>query len=496
MKQRISDRWLYFPIISMGPYLIFRLINQSKLIFTFPLDITNDLSTYMAQLFFLAECGFHKLCPYWYNGFINFQFNQPGWYFFTLPIYWLTKSITASTYISLILILIICFLAIYYFGKLHRFSILSRIAFFLFFIANAVSIGNFIKLGRIHELFAWVNFVILAFSILWYKNNKINKKFLLLIPILSIIILSHQIVTLFAFLMLFSLFLVKDFREKGAIIFVWLVSLTLTSFWWIPYVRDFNKTYAVNITKSGLLLIFDKAHLLDNFLSFLIPLILLIVFYFYWESHYKAKKEFIFFLPILITGGLLFFRIIAFLPILKHTYIDPYVTFFTFMILFMFFKLDFKIIPKIIKKAIYISLILLSISSILVSHYYTPYFVPHTALEEDTISLFPYVEDNFLIYKSPSYTSYDKAYYSYAPIYYNLSTPSGWYYEVKEEEYLKALFKMDGYIDDKDCSKILSLMNYLNSTSIITYKEYCDFFDGCGLYRKIKKGPACLLVKR
>ena len=104
MKSKLKNGFLMPPIIILGIYFIIRLINQAKIISIFPLNLTNDITSYMSRLYFLFECGFHKLCPYWYNGFITFVNYAPGWTFFTAPIYFITKNIQLSTYISLILI--------------------------------------------------------------------------------------------------------------------------------------------------------------------------------------------------------------------------------------------------------------------------------------------------------------------------------------------------------------------------------------------------------
>src|SRR3989344_9622784 len=103
MKFNIKDYYLYFPILILGVYLIYRLIDQSQIISIFPLDKYNDWSSYMAQLYFLKECGFHNFCQYWYNGFISFQITQPGWYFFVYPLYLITNNVQITAYLSLII---------------------------------------------------------------------------------------------------------------------------------------------------------------------------------------------------------------------------------------------------------------------------------------------------------------------------------------------------------------------------------------------------------
>ena len=209
-KTKISDKWFYFPIFILGIYLIIRLINQAQMIWTFPLDFTNDHTSYMAFLFFFAKYGYYKLIPYWYNGFILFKYTPPGWYFFTLPIYWITKNVQIAFYISRLLIYILAFITIWFLGKTQKLSKLKRIAFFLFFFANAIAIGNFIRLGRVPEMFAWLFVIILVGIILWYKDNKINKNFVWFIPFYSILLISHQAPAVLFHILLLSLFLIKE----------------------------------------------------------------------------------------------------------------------------------------------------------------------------------------------------------------------------------------------------------------------------------------------
>ena len=61
----------------------------------------------------------------------------------------------------------------------------------------------------------------------------------------------------------------------------------------------------------------------------------------------------------------------------------------------------------------------------------TSYYQDHTQLEKTTLNLLNEAKGPFMILETPSSTSYPKAYYSYAPIYFNISTPSC----VKEESF-------------------------------------------------------------
>ena len=142
LNSKTLDRVLFVPIVILLANFLFRIIDYSKIMTHFPLDTINDISSYIAQLFFLKTCGFHAACSYWYNGFTTFTASQPAWYFFTYPIYALTNNVLVSVFISLVLIFVIAFVIIYFAGKRFGLSITQRIAFFLFMFANAIAIGD------------------------------------------------------------------------------------------------------------------------------------------------------------------------------------------------------------------------------------------------------------------------------------------------------------------------------------------------------------------
>ena len=238
-RLKFSEKFLYIPVVLLAINLIFRLIDQSKIIYTFPLDLVNDGSSYMALLYFLDNCGFHNLCPYWYNGFISFQLTPPGWYFFVYPLFLVFKNYQVAYFSSILLIFILAFYAVYKFGKIHKINLSRRLLFFFLLFANAASIGNYIRLGRIPEFLSFLLFIIIAFVILYYKDKKLDWKIILLIPIYSLILITHQAFAILASFLWISLFLVKNKREKGYIIALVLSSILIILFWLIPYLQNF-----------------------------------------------------------------------------------------------------------------------------------------------------------------------------------------------------------------------------------------------------------------
>ena len=491
-SKKIEDFYLYIPIIILGAYFIFRLIDQSQMMFVFPLDKYNDWSSYMAQLYFLKECGFHNFCQYWYNGFINFQINQPGWYFFIYPLYLITNKVQLTAYISLIITLLLSLSVIYLSRIKLGLSKIKALAFFLFFFGNAIAIGNFIRLGKIHEMFGWFNLIAIFVFLIIHKDKRIDKKFLLIIPFYFFTILSHQNSAVIASLSILGLILIKKIRENIIIISSILIALITTSFWWMDYIKNFFNTTSTTIIVSNSLRYISKATLNDNIASIIIPLLFFILLYFYLKSIKNRKKEFIFFLPQTMIALLLLTRLILFIPIINQVYPDSYNLFLLFFTIFMFLKIEQSLIKKY-KCILIIGIILISITSVSLNIINTPRFISYTSLEEETISIFPEINEKFIILATPSRrTSYPNAYYSYAPIYYNLSTSGGWYPSMKENDYITKLNNLDNTLKEGNCNLLKKELNELNISEIITYDEYCELLEQCKFNKKVNKSRVCL----
>ena len=489
----MPDTWFYAPIIFLGINFIFRLINQAKILWQFPLDMVNDMSSYMAQLFFLRACGFHALCSYWYNGFTTFHVTPPGWYFFTLPLYLLFGDVKIAAYASMLLIFCIAFFAILYFGKRFSWSIPKRISFFLFFFANAIAIGNFIRLGRVHELFAWLAFCIFAFIILFYKDRPLHNKFFLVSIFYALIIISYLAIGIMSTLLFLGLFLAKkDARDNIKIIIAGLLGFLLSAFWTIPFLLHLPQSFIPYERNAEWLLDFSSAHLLTNIAAFIIPALFLIAFYFYYTSHGKKQHDLLFYSPLIILAILLFTRLIVLVPILNDIWQDPYLIFFIFFTLYLFFSTRFAQTPQCLKTPIPYGILAFTLLSVSISIFITPYFAEHTAADTDLIQLFPSVHHQFAYFTESGDTPYVKAVYSYAPAYYNLTTPGGWYHHLKTPAYLDQFEAFNTAFFNHDCSTFLSFSDQLHTRSFITHDEDCAFLDACGLEHIKTQGIFCL----
>ncbi len=489
----VKDSWLYLPVLILFLNFLYRLIDQSKLLFYFPLDYVNDVSSYMAQLHFLKVCGFLEFCSYWYNGFTAFQTTPPGWFFFALPFYNLFGDVKIATYFTLVLSFILAFLVIYTAGSKFGFSKFQRIAFFSFMFMTALSVGSFIRLGRVHELFSWVWFLAFAFFVLYYKDKKFTRASLFIMPAFSMVLLSYQSVGVLASLLFLSLFLVKKGLEKFYVILYFAGSVLLSSFWVIPFFRASSAGLSVaEQLQNAWLWQFTREQLITNMAAFVLPILLFVLFYFYWRSNKKSKTELYFFLPILVLGLLYLLRLTPFIPIFKNIFPDPYITFFLFFTLFFFFSLDYRSLKRSIVQIIPWMLLFAAIFSVLLNIFHTPAFIiPDEKEHLDLLPLFEQFEGSFLLFGDYPTTIYPKAIYSYIPIYHNLSTPFGWYPHMKERSYFEKFSELDNYLS-MECNTLSSELRFFNTTHLIGYGVACEKFDNCNFEILNKSGEFCL----
>ena len=487
----IEKYWVHIIVIIGGLNLLYRFVDESQLFHIFPFDFTNDISAYMAQLHFLKVCGFHNFCPYWYNGFVNLIISQPGWYFFAYPLYLMLGSVTAATYISMILLFIIAFFAVQYFGRKMNLDKSKRIAFYILFFANASVIGNVIRNGRQHFMLNLILLVIL-FSIIWsYKNKKLNIFFFTSSIVYSLMLVTHYQETVLAALFFLCLFIYKkSIKEKLIIISSFLLSFLLASWWLIYFIRDISTSSLLAFQEGKRVLLFNKEVILTNLLAFIIPITLLIIFYIYYKRKQDERREILFFFPVIALCILYLTRIIILIPVLRNISQVPYLMFFLFFILLIFFKEEKLFMQESRwKTLIPIGIVLLVVLSTVISITYTPFFIQPTPLDKDIIKLFPYVDGRFVFIgplERDGYTaSYSKPLYSYASIYYNLSTPDGWSPPLTSLDYQLRLDDFYKHIIEKGCDEIRDELKFFNTTNVISMNQRCEMVRKCG-FKEIK----------
>ena len=496
-KNKTFDRILLSLVGFIGVYFLIRLIDFSKIVSYFPVHVTGDIPSYMANLFFLNNYGLYEIVPHWFNGMMLFLRYPPGWHYFTLPIYYLTKNITLATYISVVLIFSLILLAIYKLGKSQGISPIRRVAFFLLMFGNAIAIGNFLRLGRAPELFGWLWFIITTSLILWYKDRRIDSKFLWIIPTYAILILSHSPLAVFfhSLLLLPMLFLIKNnLRERVIVATSTIMGLVLSAFWWLPFIIDNLRNRALSNTHFGARMLGLEEQptlnfVLNNLATSAIIIFLWLSFYVYWQHRNKSKRELLFFSPILLLSALLFFRATFVLPIINAVYPDVQVIGYLFFALYFLFKTPLR---KNAQKIFLFIIAIFILSNITVSAVHTPWFPTYTDIEYKTFDLIPLIKGKFLMLTSPYDTSYPNAYYAYAAVFHNTYSVFGMGTEGLMPRYYTPIREINRLAKEGDCQNLKELSQKIQLTEIITYDELCISLKKCGLEEVKTNEPACL----
>ncbi|MAG52812.1 MAG: hypothetical protein CMH62_02520 [Nanoarchaeota archaeon] len=500
MKNKLDNKWFYFPVVLFFIYFIYRLLDFSKIVSRFPLDKTNDIASYIAQLYFLSNYGFHQLVPHWGGGFTLFQTYPPGWFYFTLPLYNLFNDYLVATFISTVLIMGIIFFAIVYFGKLNNLSFTRRLAFFIFLFANPISIGNFTRLGRVTELFGWMNFIILALIFLYYLEKELNIKFyILFIAFYSVLMLSHPaIIVVFPLLLIGFFFSRKLWKERIIFVVSSLLVYFITSFWWIGFVSNLEKGGSV-ITKG--LLSFSNAWFWTNVAGFVIIPALWISFYFHWKN-FKNKKHLIFIMPVLIVSVLFISRLIVFTPFLNKVFPDIYLMLFLFFALYYFLKVrNFYSLNSLIK----VGLIVLAVVSVFVSFTSTPLMKEYSDVGNEAVDLIDKVEGKFFVFGFPG-SGFDDiggwypgndidvyAVYSYATVCCDLISATHVMFSggstVAERRFFFDTMRKG---NNGECKEFKENLDVLEVDEFLTFQDHCEVMLSCGFELKEQNGDSCL----
>ncbi len=500
MKAELRDKVLVIPIILLFVYLLFRLVDTSAMINNFPFDYANDLSAHLAKLFFLNEYGVHEVVPYWYNGFNYnlFQSYPPGYYYAALPLYKILGNVQLATYVFLLLIYIFGFVAVYF--LMRDISKIKRIALYLFFFANPIAIGYLLRLGKLPEITGWLLNLIIFGILIYYKDRPLDRRFLFFIPVYSASLLSNVSSFIVMSPLIFGFFLMKSKKEKIYIALSAVATLIITSFWWIPFYLSSFKSSLGSEAKYTYWLIENAPNTfftftMDKLTTFVTSSLLIILFYFYIRN--KPKKELLLFLPIVIEAFLILTKIIVYFPVYNRPPPDTFNIGFILIASYFFLTTDY---PERIRKMMSSSLGIVSFSVIILlitftSLEITPTYPRLGSIERETIGLLPFVEGNFIVLEDNVGTygsSYSRAYYSYAPIYYNITTISGWIDQMLLEKDAEQINKLLNGYTEMSSEEILERARNLHVGSIILYDEDCARMEEASLIVK-KTEHVCLI---
>jgi len=397
-------------------------------------------------------------------------------------------------YISTIILFILGFLAVNMLGRKVSLSPIKKVAFFLLLFANAAMVGNTIRNGRLHATLAMVLFVSIFAVVWWYKDRRIDAKFAVISALYAAMLITHyQETVLVGTLFLSLIFYKKGWKEKAKVIAAAMGSVVLVLWWIIPFLSNLGASSLLAFHEGKRIFDFSKEVFLTNIATIIIPLIALMMWYWYMRQQ-ESKREILFFLPQILLGVAYITRITTLVPILRNISQDPYILFFLFFILFMLFKEEEKLakIGFIAPMMVIIALVSVAINATI-----TPWYDDQTPLDKEIISLFPYVEGKFVLIgplSMPGFRdSYSKPLYSYASIYHNLSTPDGWSPPLTNMDYLQHLDKIfREFHQEEECEEFRAELIQFNATSLISAGETCTVFAACNFEHLRSEENACL----
>ncbi len=476
-------------------YLFFRLCDMSTIITSFPLQTQgNDYSSHIAKLFFLSKYDLHENVPYWYNGnYPLLKYYSPGWYIFTLPLFYMIGQPQAAAYVSLIIIYFLAAGIVLWSGKWVHLSLIERIGFFSFFYANPLTIGYFLALGKLPEFFSWAFFILLFFFIIYYKDKTLDKKFFFIIPIFTLLFYAHILAAVCASFLLLCLFLVKSNKERFKLILAGLCILLLTSFFWLPFYQDKENIGQAEFRPLRWIANFsDNYNMIDVIMAFITPFIFLVLLGIYFKTNKFTKKDILFYTPLIIFAILYFTRIVIFIPVINQIHPDTFHIFFILLAVYLLFKIDTTKLNTSIRKLWYSGIIIIPIIGIILSSIITPFYPDHTPLMKDTITVLNKVNGNIMITPTPEGEILEGALYSYAAVYLNLSTPSGWDPANVDREYYKKMKAFPEAIYKQDCDLLQKNIMTFGVGNIITFDNHCTTLATCRYNLSSQQNRVCL----
>ncbi|MBR9699252.1 hypothetical protein GOV09_02255 [Candidatus Woesearchaeota archaeon] len=466
----------------------------------FPLSTSHqDYSSHMGRIHFLREYGYAE-APNWYNGFHPFQAYYFGYYFFALPIYLLTDHLPVTVFITIVLMYVLSLFIILRYSSLHKgFSGRNTWLFFGLFFFNPIFLFDTLNLGRLPEALGWTIFALQSFILFYHKKKEIKGTFIMGYAFTSAaLIVSNTMIYFLSLTLLAGFFLIRNFRDKIRITATFLLSLLLTSFWWIPLFLSgsqsrigsfYGLSYLQNNFSLSNPLLFTK-----NIYHDIVILAFLFVFFITLR---QKKKEGLFFLPAVILSVLYLFKITYFLPVINIMYHLIFVSFFWFLFLYLLFTLDFSRISRL-KKIVFLVFVYQMFIPLLI---YVPFFAnlgsfTHNPMDLQAIDVADAADERFIVVPHPDYpTIHRNALVSYITIINNATTTMGWITQNADPDVL--VFNQDiiSAVQQTKCDRIISLMTEQKITQLVTFGSYCEELLVCDLTIIKRTSDACLFYE-
>ena len=487
----------YVPIILLFGYLIFRLVDQSKIIYIFPLDHINDISSYMNMLHFFAKYGYHTHILDWYYppGIITFDVYAPGWIFFAYPFFKIVGYVNITAFVTLIVMFLLGFIICYYFCRLNGFSKLKSIIFFFFFFVSPMAVGDYIRQMRLPQMLGWIFLLILILIVFYYRNRELDKRFLLVAPVFALLIVTHSAETILASLVILGLLVKRNLKDWIYIGLTSLLGIVLSLPWLYTFIVRSRELVVDDFIFSNWLFRFYGGFKWSNILGLIFCLVFLFLFFIYIFKDKKVKwNEFLFFFPVLLFTLLYLFRLIPYIPLFKHLYPDPVLQFLMFFVLFFYFSI--KLSNKWLRIAWNISLVVIPLLFILISLWHTPFFVVPTMNESSVLEIFEFIDKPYITMGSfPPERLFTSAMVSYGSIYYNAISAGGWAWIMVNSEHLKKLDVLTDSFFNRNCDGFLKGLDKLDIDQVFSYGKDCDFLLECDFKFIVQRERACLYEK-
>ncbi len=492
----MRDRVFLISAITPLVYFILRFIDQSKVMTIFPIDaFANDWSSHMARLFFLAKYGYHAIIPNWYASHsILFQLYPPLWHHYALPWYYLLGNVPAAVFAAHITTYVLAAVAVVLICRQLKLSAAKTIAFFAFLFANPIAIGNFLRLGKVVETFAWMIFLFLVFVLVSYRTRELDWKFYAgFIITLSLLFYAHLLVFIVSGIFVLGFLLSRNRNEILKIILAGFAVLAATAPHWINFVLNV-KEFAVS-SYTPLDRIISGAAYFDWLSSKIVPAAFIALLAIYlWQHHNEFYKKTMIFIPAAVAAALYFVGILAKIPLLNRPNPDIYNTFFIILSIILLMSLNFKSFGRL-RVAAYVTIILLPIAGVGISHAHTPYFQSHTQELDDTLALLPDINGYFIVSgQQPSTGISAEGVYAHAAIYYNKNSLGGWGDDDAPADYNNKLSNLVAKFNAGNFSDYRTQFITMDGKNIITYGNFCKKLENVGFHAIKTHGEACLLA--
>src|SRR3989344_1718052 len=453
MASTIPARYFYIPSLLLALLAAFMFASFLNMAAVFPLHVTGmDYTSHMGRLYFLDQYGF-GIAPNWYHGVDVFRFYPPALFVAMEPVYKLTGSIQLTFVIAVIAIYSLLAAAMYFLGSVLVEDKLKRIFFFILFFFNPVSLMYLLVLGRAPEMLAWLFFLLFAILIWKYKD-----------------------------------------RERLSIMLAAALAAVATAFWWIPLLFG-SAGRGLGIGNSGNS--FATIVPVEKVMLFVFPLLFLAALY--WHYRNSGRKGMLFFLPLIVMALLDLTLTYQFVPFYNKLYVHHHSLLYLFFTLVLPFRLKFS--KKIIDRAflpVQVAAVII-LAGIFLFFADNTYSSGYSQKEMTLLGYFSQVDGPVLFTNdfttaspaSPDFVS-PAALLVYGTVYYNISSPDGWFPETQTPEYIEKLYHLRN--QKLPCNEAAAIVAELQAAYLVTYSGQCQALLECNSFTLVDSGQdTCLL---